>query len=376
MGGSSGGSSGGKVDYPSYMKDRHARYLDKIESLLPAPNPFKDAHAPSIDRLLNNNALFYLDAYLNARIKEAHELPLVANISLCMQQPQFYSQIMQMICLVLEYVENHHDIEVPKNLATQVQLLAGRLQELDEITDLTGRVEFESAVLPRFQGGMRDINAVQMSTFIVGRAVMEGVYASKVTEVRETLKNEIWKLLTESRNQMDHIALDAKKADATRIQSLFHVVGQLMTVGGTVSGSIDALRVQLETSLQHLRAEFMKIRESSLNHLDNLVDASTGKSIELSRMQIVAMFEQSNVDMDYGEKRYRWDLENFQYLANMLASIGGGTAVAGGRQTSKFTSALGGALSGAATGAMVAPGAPVAGAAVGALLGIGASLLG
>lgn len=374
MGGSSGGGgSSGKVDYPSYMKDRHKKYLDRMSAMLPAPNPFVNVNAPSITRLTNNNSLEYLDAYLSERIAEVHGLPLVADVSICLQQPQFYAQVMQMICLVLDYIETNHNVVLPTNLATQVQLLAGRLQEINELTDLTGKVDFETTILPRFQAGMRDINAVQMSTFVVGRAVMEGVYAGKMTETREALKNEVWKLTTECRSQMDQAALEAEKTNAARIQNIFQIIGQLMNVAGTVSGSIDTLKVQLETTLQQLRVDLIKVREGSLSQLDTLVDSSTGKNIELSRMQIVAAFEQSNVNIDYDEKQYRWDLENYQYLSNMLAAIGSGTATAGGRQTSKFSSALGGALSGAAAGA-AAGGAP--GAAIGGLLGLGASLLG
>lgn len=373
-GSSGGGGSSGTVDYPDYMKDAHKQYMNDLEALLPAPNPFTAVNAPAITPLTNNNTLFYLDSYLEKRIDELHTLSMSPEISVCLQQPQFYSQVMQMICMVLDYVEANHNIVLPTNLAAHAQALAGRLTELDSLTDLDGRVDFETTILPRFHAGMRDINAVQMSTFVTGRAVMEGVYASKVVELREQLKSDVWKMQTEVQSQIAQLELDAKKTDAARIQNIFGVIGQLMNTAASTAQSIDTIKVSLETSLQQLRVEMMKIRESSLSTLDGLVDASAGKSIELSRMKIVAAFEQSNMNIDYDEKQYRWDLENFQYLANMLAAIGSGTASAGGRQTSKFSSTLGGALSGAAAGATMSGGNPV-GAGIGAILGAGASLL-
>ena len=375
MGGSSGGGgSSGQVDYPGYMKDMHKQYMQEIEALLPAPNPFADVNAPSIMPLLGNTSIQYLETYLTARIDEVHQMPLVPNISICFQQPQFYAQIMQMICLVLDYLEANHNIVLSTDLAGYEEQLADRLEQLDMLSDVGNSVDYETTIRPRFLAGMRDVNAVQMSTFVVGIGVLEGVYAGKVAELRETLKNQTWQLRTEVKNQIANLEADVKKADAARIQNVLGVIAQLMNIGGSVSGSIDTLKVQLESTLQQLRVELMKVRESSLNHLDALIDSGASKNIELARMQVVAAFEQSNVNIDYDEKQYRWDLENYQYLANMMAAIGSGTAIAGGRQTSKFSSALGGALSGAAAGATMSGGNPI-GVGIGGIIGLGASLL-
>lgn len=376
MGGSSGGGgSSGQVDYPSYMKDHHKTMLREIHALLPAPNPFVGVNAPSITALTNNNVLDYLDTYLTGRIEEVHELPLIPEISICLQQPQFYGQVMQMICLVLDYLEATHNIVLSTDLSGYEEYLADRLDQLDSLQDIGNSVDFETVVRPRFLAGMRDVNAVQSSTFVIGLSVMEGVYLGKVTEFREQLKADTWKLRTEVRAQIANLEADAKKTDTARIQNVLGTITQLMNIGGSVSGSIDTLKVQLESTLQQLRADLMKMRESSLNHLDSLVDASAAKSIEHSRMKVVAAFEQSNVNIDYDEKQYRWDLENYQYLGNMLAAIGSGTVTAGGRQTSKFSSALGGALSGASAGMAVSGGNPI-GAGIGAAIGLGASLFG
>jgi hypothetical protein len=83
--------------------------------------------------------------------------------------------------------------------------------------------------------------------------------------------------------------------------------------------------------------------------------------------------EQATTDMEHLDKCYRWDLENYQYGANMLGAISGGTVGVAGGKTNKVASALGGALSGAAAGAVISGGNPV-GAAIGGIVGLGASL--
>lgn len=372
-GSSGGGGSSGSVDYPSYMKHRHEGYLDVMSQFaVYTPNPFVDVNAPSITRLTGNTSIEELETYLQQRINEVHGLAFEPSIELCLQQPMFYNQIMQLICLTLDYLESNHNVTIPSDIATQIAYLDARITQIANITDLEDSLDVETVVYPRFLAGMRDINAIQMSSFIVGKAVLEGVYQAKTVELRENLSNEAWKMRTEMAQVAGNIHLEASKTDAARIQNLLQVVAALVSTGGSVAGNVDTLKANLETTLKTLHVELIKIRESSLSHLDGLVDAHAAKSIELSRMQVVAMFEQSNVNIDYDEKQYRWELENWQYVANMLAAIGSGTASAGGRQTSKFSSALGGALSGAAAGATVG-GAP--GAAVGGLIGLGASLL-
>ena len=221
MGGSSGGGgSSGTVDYPGYMKDAHKQYLKEIKALLPAPNPFVNVNAPSVDRLLSNTSIEYLETYLNSRIDEVHQLPLVPEISICMQQPQFYAQVMQMICLVLGYLENNHNIVLSTDLAGYEEQLADRLEQLDALSSVDNSVEFETIIRPRFLAGMRDINAVQMSTFVTGLGVLEGVYAGKVIELRETLKNQTWQLRTEVQREIAALDADAKKADVARVQSV------------------------------------------------------------------------------------------------------------------------------------------------------------
>ena len=96
--------------------------------------------------------------------------------------------------------------------------------------------------------------------------------------------------------------------------------------------------------------------------------------IEGKRIKIVAKAEEVNRNAALDEEDALWDLEVFQYGANLMAGAAGGTATTKTRATNATgASMLGGALSGAAAGAMIGSAVPgigtVAGAIGGAVVG-------
>jgi hypothetical protein len=96
-------------------------------------------------------------------------------------------------------------------------------------------------------------------------------------------------------------------------------------------------------------------------------------TIEANRMRIAALKEKKDLENTISVKDGRWDLETYQYGANLLASIGGGTVVPNAIDgPSNLQSAIGGALSGAAVGSAVGGGngwITGGGALIGGLLG-------
>ena len=173
-------------------------------------------------------------------------------------------------------------------------------------------------ILPKLRAGYRDANAVLSSAFPIAEGVVWGMHVKDVgkyaTDLR--LKNHIlrseWVL----------------KAAETMLKN------QMM-------------RVEFEKAVAHL-------------------------SVEAKRIHIVATKEQTDQDYTFDENDAKWDMEAFQYGANVLAAIGGGTVGPGNKRPSAASSAIGGALSGAAAGAAV--GGPVGGV-IGGVLGLGAALL-
>jgi len=174
--------------------------------------------------------------------------------------------------------------------------------------DLDARLTAE--VLPRFERGMQDINAVVSSAFVIGRALIE-------------------------ENQDRLVAKFSAELHAKML-------------------SDDALKV-IQLKLEYQRA------------------ASTMLA-EIYRMKIVAKKEENEVEMSIDEKDALWDLEVFQYGANLMAAPSGGTATPHTKSPSTAQSMIGGAMSGAAAGLMATGGNPIGGI-LGGILGAASGLL-
>ena len=157
--------------------------------------------------------------------------------------------------------------------------------------------QVESQTLPRFEAGMSDINAVISSSFTLGRAVIEGFRNRDVAKHASGLR----------------LQLSAQRNDMT-VKSTASVLYMLME------------RVKFEGMYAQLMSDAKRIR-------------------------VIAQKEQVDQDLAIAEADARWDLEVFQYGANVLAGIGGGTTQTAPAGMSKGQSALSGAAAGAAMGA-------------------------
>jgi hypothetical protein len=321
-GGSTGGGGGGSgaVDYPDYMKTFHADILNKdgtvtvgatksivgLINTAHSNNPFtgENAFDPDTDIAAMETALSGLNTIISAidpiTTFDAYLTDAIAEVA--------------PITAAIEAID----------ITAQATAVASGLGDAvdNEIT---------TKVLPRFQRGMQDINAVQSSTFVIGQAVIEGF--------RDT--------------------------DVARATSDYLAKGHVLQTEGIIKSQLSATQlVEMITKMLMVQLEYEKSYALSI--------------VEQRRIKIVAKNEQSEVDRSIDEHEAAWDLEVMQHGANMLASIGGGVVAptsGSGRndsQRSAIGGALAGGLSGAAAGAMV--GGPL-GAAIGGVLGIGASFL-
>lgn len=173
--------------------------------------------------------------------------------------------------------------------------------------------EINTRILPRFRRGMQDINAVVSSAFPIGEAVIEA------------FKNR-----------------DVAKYAADNRKVYLDAVGQMIQI---------------------------MFQKTSWN------ESVMRTTIEANRIKIVAKKEENDVNMEIDKDDALWDLEVFQYGANLLAGIAGGTA--GASKPSKAASAIGGAMSMAGTGASIggAVGGPL-GAGIGGAIGGAVGLIG
>lgn len=281
--GSSGGGGGGSgaVSYPAYLEGVHSDWLD---------NSGADTITQSVTDTMNTAFGASPWAAATAYNPDADIVNMIA---------------------------------APNNLQTLVTLLSAGTgldtlisQILDEsrITnsvnafsnDLDDRLASE--ILPRFEAGMRNINAVVSSAFVIGRALIEEGQNRQVARYAADIR------------------LKAFGDDAIK------VIG---------------MKMEYQKNVSQMLAEAYRIK-------------------------IVAKKEERDANIKIDESDALWDLEVFQYGANLMAAIGGGTANPNTKQPSTSQSMIGGAMTGAAAGAIIG-GAP--GALVGGVLGLASGLL-
>lgn len=288
-GGGGGGGTSGQVDYPSYMKTQHETWMNELAAL--------------INTATAGGSPFAGDSAFDPG-----------------------TQIQDMMDEVCWFNDLVHNLDWQADWESAADVAKDKVDDWIDTSYVTTSVnaysddlgdDIANEVIPKFESGMLDVNAVYSSAFVVGEAI---IYAKRTKEVA--------------------------KYDADLRMRLHIMRGELL------GKSVDALMANLARLLTSAQA-------------------SAHYAVEGNRISIVAEKEKVDQDLLIEDKDARWDMDVYQYGANMLAAIGGGTANPGGMEGSKTTSALGGALSGAAAGAMIgsAFGGPLVGAGIGGLLG-------
>ena len=293
-GGAGGGTSpAGTVAYPAYMQTAHNDWLnhtaadtmtysvvDLMNAAMSGPSPYAGFATVDVDSV-------FLAPYKT-----------VSNYI----GP--YDRLYDFSCFDVEakYAEYITD--------DNARITAAVSAESDLLDD-----EINSKVLPRFQAGMLDINAVQTSAFTIGEAL-------------------IW---------------DAK-------------VKQLAKFDAGIR--IDRMNSQSDIALKRIGAmvDFFRLTISL--------------STEISRLYIASRHDIDSLYTELSAKDRLFDLGIYQYGVNVMSSIAG-SAVSPpdtGSNKSGLGGALSGALSGAAMGNMLLPGGW--GAAAGGVVGFAAGLFG
>jgi hypothetical protein len=184
--------------------------------------------------------------------------------------------------------------------------------------------QLNAETLPAFQAGMLNISAINTSAFAIGESIMRGFKSRDVAKYSSELRYRLH--------------LQRNEFVRTSISEMLQV---LLT------------RADLWARLAQL-------------------------SVEAKRVHIVAQKEYLAEQLTIDVNEARWELDTFQYGANLLGSISGGV-VPSQKGPSQAQSAIGGATSGAAAGALVGAqiggSAGIYGAAIGAVVGAGAALL-
>lgn len=384
MGGRSSGGGGASqsVDYPGYQKNIQANWLAGMSSytasnwtrlnagnditslvnLAVMNNPYEDrvAFNPSTEtNQIINAAESYLPwlrdqviAYLEYLYEIKEEFVVDFDIQNLIEDQSIGE---------LFLAESDYDDRVEPNRYQ----IDNSLDEVDfyiRSLDTTETVETE---LSQFDAGMRDINAVHSSAFLIGRQII----AAGLIEFKGRTRAE----------------LAARKDDKARaiVQMNMEKENQLL--------STRLARAQLTQEkaklIAALTADKAKHKAGLLTEghsvifptVANAVGDNKKLQIEAWRISLVALKERSEEQLRIDNKEALWSIETFQGAANVMASIAGGTVTSTEDSYGKMQSAIGGGLSGAAAGAMIGTktgsvGGPM-GAAIGGLIGLGSAFL-
>ncbi len=276
MGGSGGGGSG-KVSYPSYMEDWHRDILGDSSSL-------------SADLVSVMNAASGSSPWA-AQLPYDPDADLAAMVG-----------TVDPLQAMVDLLSSGTGLDV----VTANILNTTRAQDSVDAyaADLDARLTSE--VIPRFERGMQDINAVTSSAFAIGRALLEENLDRQVAKYSADLNLKLY--------------------------------------------SDDALKL-IQLKLEYQRAATMALAD-------------------IHRIKIVAKKEEADRGAEIDEKDALWDLEVFKYGGNMLAAIGGGTTATQKPSTAQSVigGALAGAAAGGMVGGpWGALGGAVLGAAAGLL---------
>lgn len=317
--GGGGGGGAGVVDYPTHMKTWHSMALDHtgVDSLTSSMTDIMNAAIGSDP--FTGEVAYDPDAQLAAMLAKITSHEAIVN---ALDEGVDWLNFTVIADGAISFIT-----PVP---AADAEIDADVLAFGDQLD-----VQLTNTVYPRFEAGMRDINAVVSSAFAIGRTVIEEGRNIEVAKHASGLRIKAF------------ILKDTILADNIKDKNTLNT--NLVMKGASDMLLAMANRVQFQQGITHML-------------------------IEANRIKIVAKKEEVDTNLEIDESAATWDLNVFQHGANLLASIGGGTMVPNERKKSTASSVIGGALSGAAAGAMLTAGNPL-GAAFGGILGAASGLL-
>jgi hypothetical protein len=291
-----GGSASGRIDFPTHMKTIHQDWLNQTGT-----DTIESSMVDAMNAALGASPYVGMTAYDPATPLTAMDTAVGAyntRVDALDSDGDWITAIDTAVAKA--------DAAVFDDAFIVADIAAFRTQLDDQITN---------TILPRFQAGLRDVNAVMSSAFVIGESIIEGMATNEVAKYGTDLRVKF------NIQRNDFVSKGAESI----IRNLYAIA-------------------ELEKNVAHY-------------------------TVESERMRIAALKEKKDAENTILVKNGRWDLETFQYGANLLASIGGGTVVPqGSGSPSTGQSVLGGALSGAALGSALTGGSGW-GSGAGAILG-------
>lgn len=282
-----GGGASGKVDWPSYIKDTHYDWLS---------NSGLTVNNVNVNQLLNI-AMANGSPWANAETPDQTSNITDMNIA-----------VDDLDTLVDALMENSTLDEVMTNALSQsrinnsVSALSTLLQD-----------DLDSLVIPEFEAGMRDVNAVLSSAFVIGKAILQDGKDKKVAQYAADL----------------------------------------------------AMKIETDMALKAvgLKLEYGRV--------------ASAMAIEVSRLKYSIESEVYHQDLEYAAADSKWGLSLFEQAGNILAAPSGAATtrksdpnkVASSVGGALSGAVAGGMLAGAEAGGLSGPQGAALGAVVGGVAG-------
>ena len=418
-----GGSSSGAVSYPTYMETIHSTWLTEISAFITiattggSPFAAEAAYDPATRISTMDTAVGTFKTAVDALDYDGDWIAAIEVAKTKLDADVFDDAYIGVATGVMDAAISALSTKVgtaTTAMASAITTFNNAINALDEETDWEAKIDaavakLDAAVfddtyiaadiaaytailnanlvdtdLPRFQTGMRDVNAVYSSAFVMGEAEIYAKQARDIAKYTSELRLSFNNLrntaiMEGTKNMLDNLmkGTDFKKAIAQYTIETSKINVELEQV--VAQDTIDTEKIGIEAKLKFDSQRNEGIIKCAQNMLDNILkqvglnQSISSQTIEASRIGIVALKEQADQDFNIIDLDARWDMDVYQYGANLLGGISGGTVRAGGDAgMSKGQSAIGGALAGAAAGAYIGSVVPGLGTAVGA--GIGALL--
>lgn len=284
-----GGGGSGKVEFPAYLQTIHGDWLD---------NGGVDTMTSSMTDLINaavGASPFAAATAYNPSTEitaiEAAVTAFTAIVAALVDATSWETLFTQ--------AETSIDDFTNVDGITEAVIVADVDAFADQLDD-----EIANKILPRFRRGMQDINAVVSSAFPIGEALIEGFRNREV----------------------------AKHNSAIRLEA------------ASKNADIEISNVKLHNEVKNLR---LSATEQMLNLLFHRIawrEAIMKVTIEGQKIKIIASKEENDLNIDIDENDALWDLEAFQYGANLIGAIGGGTAVTKMKRAATWKTVLGNVL--------------------------------
>jgi hypothetical protein len=390
MGGSSGGgSSSGAVSYPEYMQTQHGSWLALVNACIgtavTGSNPYSAAVAYDPDCALAATnyiiSLFYDQViamapetdwgtyYTTAAAK--YTAATVAAISSWVYLiPDEYT----VASTITEYTFDSSIL----SSAALAALVSAFQADLEARRDL---------MKTAYKVGALNVNSVMNSAFVLADSLLTAEVARDVAKFsadlyfqNEQKKIEYEQIKSQGKNQHNSNVINFEQVKSTSHNAFNSVGATLQTAAESAYANYnesvlkrEAIRISCLESEREFNAKVAdSIMAKDIAHL-GLYQALAQLTTEANRIKIVAKGEENERNIKFDTLDATWDLEMYQYGANMLAAISGATSATVGKEPSTAASVLGGAASGAAAGTAIMPGW---GTAIGAVAGGLAGLLG